>query len=140
MQRGCNLAYFLLAIVVALGLTPLMVVVDAQAQIVFMSDRDWNDWEWEIYVMDTDGGNPRNLTNAPGDDQYPSWSPDGKQIVFTADRSGKDWNRQIYVMDADGANQRTFLTMTLKTRTLHGLPRANGLPLCLRGVRAIKST
>ena len=108
MQRRYNLTHFLLASVAVLVLTPLMVYVDAQAQIVFMSDRDWNDWEWEIYVMDTDGGNPRNLTNAPGDDQYPSWSPDGKQIVFTADRSGKDWNRQIYVMDADGANQRNL--------------------------------
>ena len=58
--------------------------------------------------MDTDGDNQRNLTNTPGDDEYPSWSPDGKQIVFTADRSGKDWNRQIYVMDADGGNQRNL--------------------------------
>ena len=99
MQRRCNLAYFLLASVIAMVLTLLMVVVDAQAQVVFMSDRDWNDWQWEIYVMDTDGGNLQNLTNAPGDDEYPSWSPDGKQIVFTADRSGKDWNRQIYVRD-----------------------------------------
>ena len=39
MQRRCNLAYSLLANVIVLGLTPLMVVVDAQAQIVFMSDR-----------------------------------------------------------------------------------------------------
>ena len=103
MHRKYNLAHFILAGVVALGLTPLMVCVDAQAQgrIAFMSDRDWN---WEIYVMDADGENLRNLTNNPGDDQHPSWSPDGKQIVFTADRSGKDWNRQIYVMDADGGN------------------------------------
>ena len=37
MQRRYNL----LAIVVVLGLTPLMVAVDAQARIAFMSDRDW---------------------------------------------------------------------------------------------------
>ena len=51
MRRRCNLVHFLLAVVVALVLTLLtllMVVVDAQAQIVFMSDRDWNDWQWEI--------------------------------------------------------------------------------------------
>ena len=51
MQRRYNLAYFILASVVALGLTPLIVCVDAQAQIAFASDRDGN---FEIYVMDKD--------------------------------------------------------------------------------------
>ena len=105
MQRRDNLAHFILASVIVSLLTPLMVVGDVQARIAFMSDRDWN---WEIYLMDNDGGNLRNLTNNPGDDQHPSWSPGGKQIVFTTDRSGKDWNRQIYVMDADGGNQRNL--------------------------------
>ncbi|RKU08782.1 hypothetical protein C6502_14510, partial [Candidatus Poribacteria bacterium] len=77
MHRRDNLAHFILVSVVILGLTPLMVCVDAQARIAFMSDRDWN---WEIYVMDNHGGNQRNLTNNPGDDKYPSWSPDGKRI------------------------------------------------------------
>ena len=40
MQRRYHLADFLLAIVVVLGLTPLMVAVDAQAQITFVSKRD----------------------------------------------------------------------------------------------------
>ena len=141
MQRRYNLAPLILAIVIVLGLTPLMVVVDAQAQIGFISDRVWDDLQWEIYVMDTNGGNLRNLTNTPGDDEYPSWSPDGKQIVFTSNRDDRDGNRrQIYVMDADGADQRTYLTVTLMTGIPHGLPMANGLPLYLRGVRAMKST
>ena len=62
MQRRYNLAYLILASVVALGLTLLMVCVDAQAQIAFASNRDGN---WEIYVMDADGGNQQNLTNNP---------------------------------------------------------------------------
>ena len=61
MQRRSNLAYVILAGVVALGLTPLMVVVDAQARIVFASDRDGLVIDGlranEIYVMDADGGN-----------------------------------------------------------------------------------
>ena len=77
MQRRYNLTHLILASVVVLGLTPLMVAVDAQARIAFMSDRDWH---WEIYVMDNDGGNQRNLTNDPGEDMDPSWSPDGKRL------------------------------------------------------------
>ena len=66
-----NLAHLILASVIALGLTLLMVAVDAQAQIAFESDRDWDVLKFEIYVMDTDGGNQRNLTNNPGDDRGP---------------------------------------------------------------------
>ena len=111
MHKRCNFAHFILASVTVLGLTLLMVVVDAQAQaqIVFESDRDWDVLQFEIYVMDTDGGNQRNLTNSPRDDKYPAWSPDGKQIVFTSNRDDRNGNRrQIYVMNADGADQRNL--------------------------------
>jgi len=42
----------------------------SQAQIAFVSDRDGNA---EIYVMDADGKNPRNLTNHPAPDYQPDW-------------------------------------------------------------------
>ena len=111
MQRRYSLAHFILAIVVVLGLTLLMVVVEAQAQIAFSSDRDRND---EIYVMDDDGKNQRNLTNHPDTDYAPSWLPDGTRIVFMSDRDGHVPkggvlpNFEIYVMDADGGNQQNL--------------------------------
>ena len=102
MYRRYNLAHLMLASIVALGLVLLMMVVDAQAQIVFMSRRDGKP---EVYVMDADGGNPRNLTNNRDNDWWPSGSPDGKRIVFVSERDG---NREIYVMDADGRNPQNL--------------------------------
>ena len=67
-------------------------------RIVFTSYRDGN---FEIYVMDADGGNQENLTNHPAYDYYPDWSPDGRKIAFASSRDGV---RQIYIMDADGKN------------------------------------
>ena len=103
MQRKYNLAHFILTSVVALGLTLLMVGVDAHAQIAFVSDRDGNE---DIYVMDTDGTNQRKLTNHPEDEDDPSWSPDGKQIAFVSDREDGFWD--IFVVNANGRNPRNL--------------------------------
>jgi Tol biopolymer transport system component len=66
-------------------------------QIAFVSERDGNS---EIYVMGVDGSSPVNLTNHPGSDRAPDWSPDGRFIAFESDRAGR-WD--IYVMNRDGS-------------------------------------
>lgn len=71
-----------------------------QPLIVFTTERDGNQ---EIYVMNADGTDPRNLTNHPANDWNPSWSADGTQIIFTSDRDG---NAEIYSVNADGSNLR----------------------------------
>ncbi len=59
---------------------------------------------YEIYVMDSDGGNQQRLTENRNNDGSPLWSPDGERIVFESDRKGEFENYDIYVMDADGGN------------------------------------
>ena len=57
----------------------------------------------DIYVMAIDGSGLTRLTDAPGWDGAPAWSPDTSQIVFASDRAG---GPAIYVMNADGSNPR----------------------------------
>ena len=67
------------------------------AQIAFASLRDEN---WEIYVMNADGTGLARLTDDPGNDVAPAWSPDARRIAFASNRAG---NFDIYVMNADGS-------------------------------------
>ena len=57
--------------------------------------------------MDADGNNLRNLTNHPGEDWHPAWSPDGQRIAFGSSRDEGVCLR-LYTMDADGNNQRNL--------------------------------
>ena len=84
-------------------------------RIVFSSardgNRDGNQENYEIYVMDADGNNQQRLTDNDFFDTAPSWSPDGKRIAFMSQRDGHfigegGLSYEIYVMDADGKNTR----------------------------------
>ncbi len=56
----------------------------------------------EIYAVDVDGTDLARLSNDPGDDGRPVWSPDGTRIAFQSTRDG---NPEIYVMNANGTGQ-----------------------------------
>lgn len=63
--------------------------------------------DFEVYVVDVDGSNLRNISNHPGRDEWPTWSPDGSRIAFTSDRDGAGsvWppdNYAIFTIGADG--------------------------------------
>ncbi|MDE0322830.1 MAG: hypothetical protein OXN27_02820 [Candidatus Poribacteria bacterium] len=70
------------------------------AKIVFTSRRDGN---FEIYIMNLDGSDQKNLTQHRAKDTSPIWSPTGEQILFTSDRGGIE---DLYLMDPDGTNVR----------------------------------
>lgn len=58
--------------------------------------------EQDIYVMPVKGGKEVRLTDAPGLDDGPEYSPNGKQIWFNSVRTGR---MQVWRMDKNGKNQ-----------------------------------
>ena len=79
-----------------LCLTPL-----ASAKIVWMSG-------WEIWTMDDDGSNIRQLTHNKVYDGEPRWSPDGKYIAFerAMERVTNEQNHDLFIMNPDGTEER----------------------------------
>ena len=43
---------------------------------------------FEICVVDREGSNLEQITDAPGESKLPAWSPDGAWIAFQSDRNG----------------------------------------------------
>ena len=62
-------------------------------------------WFGDIFIMDADGANVRQLTDAPGYDGGPFFSPDGQRIVWRHfDESGM--NADVWTMKTDGSDKR----------------------------------
>ena len=59
--------------------------------------------EYDIYTIPVDGGEETRLTTAPGLDDGPEYSPDGKSIFFNSERTGL---MKIWRMNADGSDQQ----------------------------------
>ncbi len=64
----------------------------------------------QIFIMDADGKNPRQITKAPNCyNGGPFLSPDGTKVIFRADRKEKD-RLQLYVINVDGTGEKALTT------------------------------
>ena len=73
------------------------------ARIAFQSDRSGAE---QIYTMNAEGGDLRQLTQAKLGARTPKWSPDGREIVYT---TGTDETSDIWLMNADGSGAHVLV-------------------------------
>ncbi len=63
----------------------------------------------DIWIISSNGGEAKNITNNPKSDNHPRWSSDSKMISFTSSRSGTP---QIFVMDVNGENLKQITNIS----------------------------
>jgi TolB protein len=63
-----------------------------------------NQGRFDIFSINSDGTQPRQLTEDQGNNEDACWSPDGRYIMFSSNREGGAYH--LYMMTANGQNQR----------------------------------
>jgi Tol biopolymer transport system component len=86
-----------------------------EGKIAFMHTTSFEgtDIESDIYSINVEGTRDRRLTDTPGLDGFPSWSPDGQRLLFATDRAGGG-NWELYVMNSDGTEQQRLTNTSEK--------------------------
>jgi dipeptidyl aminopeptidase/acylaminoacyl peptidase len=101
------------------------VVPGANGRIVFVTDRTG---ESLLFTMNPDGTDQTQLTDSPGGDIEPAWSPDGTTVAFVRGGSQND----IYTVRADGSGL-TDLTNTPSDDELRPTWSPDGTRIAFQG-------
>jgi TolB protein len=76
-------------------------------RIAFSANRALGTSTFEIYIMNSDGSDPRLLFGDRAISAGATWSADGKSIVFANDREdGRVGNFELFAVDVDGGPER----------------------------------
>jgi Tol biopolymer transport system component len=84
-----------------------------------LRDGLWRPTSLELFVMDRDGANLRQVTKLGGANFAPSWHPDGKRLIFASNlHDPKGRNFDLYLINVDG----TGLERVTFNETFDGFP------------------
>ncbi len=92
-------------------------------------DLDANRGRSDLWTVNVDGSNLRQLTTHPENDSSPLWSPDGKWIYFLSSRSGKS---QVWRIATDGGEARQVTDEPLEVGNLRLSPDGKTIAYTMR--------
>jgi dipeptidyl aminopeptidase/acylaminoacyl peptidase len=73
-------------------------------------DRATDKSNTSLWLVPASGGPPKQLTTAPGTNNHPRWSPDGKSIAFVSGRGG---SAQVWLLPIDGGEPRQLTKLPI---------------------------
>ena len=63
-----------------------------------------------LWLVPTAGGQPKQFTTAPGTNNHPRWSRDGKSIAFVSNRGG---SAQVWLLPIEGGEARQLTKLPI---------------------------
>src|SRR5262245_11243289 len=73
-------------------------------------DRSTDKTNSSLWLVPAGGGDLKRLTTAPGTNNHPRWSPDGKTIAFVSSRGGSP---QVWLLPIDGGEPRQLTKLPI---------------------------
>jgi dipeptidyl aminopeptidase/acylaminoacyl peptidase len=67
----------------------------------------------QVWLIDRDGGNPRQISTGGTKNGTARWSPDGRSISFVSDNVEKPATSGLFIVDADGGEPRLVTSHTV---------------------------
>jgi Tol biopolymer transport system component len=71
----------------------------------------WRPTQLELFVMNRDGSNLRQVTKLGGANFAPSWHPDGERLIFASnvdDKKGRNFDLYLVNLDGSGLERVTY--------------------------------
>lgn len=108
------------------GLTPLSEVEVLPCPLTWCRDASWSPdgtrivfaasplryppslTEWDLWVVDADGSDLKELYAGPGAQRHPSWSPDGRRIAFSNNATGGQFDFDVVSVNTRGRKLRVI--------------------------------
>jgi Tol biopolymer transport system component len=109
-------------------LNPIPPESEGEPMLAFSGMRNMWPGAFQMYILDADGSNLRQLTDARSSDSTtPFWSPDGEHLPYTTSERSHSWLADVYVMSVDDWQPRRLTDGNALNHLISWLPASDEL-------------